>query len=183
MTLDWKHYTIAALLLGTLATWGAREKTHAHQLLEETTAKTAAETRATTAEARITTIEQQTKAELSKAYERGRKRTETRLPDGTVTITDEEMERSLETAKEEARQSVREEYEAKLTQASTAINNLSHRINELEVEKIHNAPRWAASAGWMGDYYAGAGMNLGGITAQATYARSGMLGGVATIRF
>jgi hypothetical protein len=170
VNLDRKHYILIALALGVLASWGSREVYHSWQLKDLTTAKTTAEDKATKAEARATQLETQAKTESSQATEHGRKRTETHLPNGTVQITDVEFDRTLDQVKAEVTQKLTEQYEAKLTEQRQVVTNLSHEINELQVDIRRSAPRWAA----MLDYepwatptqqlHLGGGINLGAWT-------------------
>jgi hypothetical protein len=141
----------------------------------------------TTAEAKISELQETHKRELAKAYERGRKRSERRLPDGTVEITEEEIERSTESAREEARRELREHYEAEVKRAADVIYDLRAQVRQLETETVKAAPRWAAALGWdplangeLGRWRVGLGINLGPLTGLATAAPAALATGALT---
>lgn len=167
MKLEKKHYIMAALVLGVLATWGSRERSWSKQVEALTLSESRATAVATTATAKVQSLELQLHTEVAKAYERGRRTSKETLPNGTVRETTEDFERSSELAKAELAIKQLDSYKSELATAQTAVTSLSHRVNELEVEVVKSAPMWNVVAGWEvlgGGYYAGGGMNLGALS-------------------
>jgi hypothetical protein len=135
-TLDWKHYTLAALILAALAAWGSRERSYKKELIQQSTARDLAEERVKT----VTTEKETLQKQLTRATEANRKRREERRPDGTIIITEDEVTRITENATETATRSAKVELE----EARAKISELEVKIKVKESETIKSAPRWAA---------------------------------------
>lgn len=163
MSLDWKHYSVIALLLAVLATWGSRERTWT-----KTTEATSKTIEKLTVE-KQTAIDAKTSAETQAKSdaETTEEVVPVQMPNGQIAYITKKTSRTVQEAITKA-----------TTESSTRIAELERRLTEAtstsktaETETTKNAPRWAAKLETpilryddISAYRLGAGMNFGGLT-------------------
>lgn len=171
-TLDWKHYTIAALLLAALAAWGSREVTTIHRTEELNLAITTLTDQKKTLETRATDLERQVRTAQDTAEEI----VPVQMPNGQIAYTTRRTSRTVQ----ETIQRIREEARIEVEQAREELAKLQAARRTEDKETVKAAPRWAVAGAWapyapdpLARIRAGLGMNLGPLTGLATIAPGG----------
>jgi len=174
MNLDWKHYTVAVLLLAALAAWGSRERTWTKQVDQLTKEKTTLTENLAKQKTENESLRRETDA------------TEVTEPmivkvngkDQVVMVT-RKTSRTVEVAMRQATEQI--------AQFKQQVSELQMKLSTKETETVKPSPKWAVSLGWdpLADtetqrWRAGLGLNLGPLTALATAAPAGWIGGGLT---
>lgn len=178
-TLDWKHYTIAALLLAALAAWGSREVTSIHRTEELSSAINALKDEKKTLETRATDLERQVRTAQDTAEEI----VPVQMPNGQIAYTTRRTSRTVQ----ETIQRIREEARIEVAQVREELAKLQAAKRTEDKETVKAAPKWAMAAAWdpyaedpLARYRLGPGMNIGPLTGLATLAPAAIGGAIAS---
>lgn len=152
--LNWKHYSIAALILAVLAAWGSRERSWSKQVDEMKNEKI----KLTESLAIQRTQNEQLRKDTETSEVTEPMVVKVNGKDQVVMVT-RKTSKTVETAIKQATEQV--------AILKDQITDLQVKLSSKEKEVIKSSPLWNIAAGWeplAGGYYLGAGMNLGPIS-------------------